>query len=70
MKHLSWLGTISSVIGSFIVAFGMMKIGYCFFVVGAMSWLIVGIRQKNIALYTLNGFFFCANVIGLYRAFL
>ena len=69
MKNLSWLGTVTSVIGSFIVAFGLMQIGFCFFVVGSVSWLIVGIVQRNIALYTLNGFFFMANVIGLYRAF-
>lgn len=69
LKITSWFGTIASVIGSFIVAFGFMKIGFCFFIFGSVSWLVVGIVKKDIALYTLNGFFMVANLIGLYRAF-
>ncbi len=69
IKYISWLGTVASVVGSFLVALGYLKIGFCFFVVGSLSWGYIGIVNRDIALYTLNGFFMLANLIGLYRAF-
>jgi hypothetical protein len=65
---LQWFGTITSVTGSFIVALGFALIGYCAFILGAVSWLVVGIKGKNRPLITLNAFFLAANLIGLYRA--
>lgn len=62
---LSWIGTLTSIIGSFLVAFGVAVVGYVFFVVGSLSWLIVAVKTKNSALGVLNGTFFCANIIGL-----
>ena len=62
---LSWIGTVTSIIGSFLVAFGVAVVGYIFFVVGSLSWLFVAVRTKNSALGVLNGTFFCANIIGL-----
>ena len=64
---IAWLGTVSSVIGAFLVAFGIMSIGYVFFAVGALSWLIVAVLRRDMALFSLNAIFFCANIIGLYR---
>ena len=69
IKIISWLGTISSILGSFIIAFGLMQIGYIAFIIGSVSWLIVGINKKELPLIVLNGTFFIANIIGLYRAF-
>ena len=65
---LQWFGTITSVAGSFILALGFLLLGYCAFVFGAVSWLIVGIKNNNRPLIVLNGFFLAANMIGLYRA--
>lgn len=62
---LSWIGTLASIIGSFLVAAKMAIIGYGFFIVGSLAWLIVAIKTKNSALGVLNGTFFCANIIGL-----
>lgn len=62
---LSWIGTLTSIIGSFLVAFGVAVVGYVFFIVGSLSWLIVAVKTKNSALGVLNGTFFCANIIGL-----
>lgn len=62
---LSWIGTLTSIIGSFLVAFGLAVMGYGFFIVGSLSWLIVAVKTKNSALGVLNGTFFCANIIGL-----
>lgn len=70
MKNLKWFGTITSVLGSFIVALGYGFVGYCAFVLGAVSWLIVGFKDNNKPLITLNAFFLAANLIGLYRALL
>lgn len=67
-NNLSWFGTLTSVIGSFTVALGFMLAGYSAFILGAVAWLIVGFISKNKPLIVLNGFFFAANLIGLYRA--
>lgn len=68
-KIISWLGTLTSIVGSFVIAFGMMKLGYCFFLVGSASWLYVAFVSRDKALGVLNGTFLIANLIGVYRAF-
>lgn len=68
LNKIEWLGTVSSIIGAFIVAFGFMLAGYSFFMIGSMSWLYVGIKQQNRPLITLNFTFFLANIIGFVRA--
>lgn len=68
IKTISWIGTIASILGSFLMAFGFMLIGYICFTLGSVSWLIVGFVNKDKALITLNGAFFTANLIGLYNA--
>ena len=68
MNKLQWFGTVSSVLGSFIVALGFTLIGYLAFLFGAITWLVVGFVSKNKPLIVLNGFFLAANMIGLYRA--
>lgn len=69
MKFLSWLGTAASIFGSFIVAFGMMQIGYVAFLLGSASWLIVGFARSDKPLIVLNLAFLSANIIGIVRAF-
>lgn len=64
---LSWIGTLASIIGSFLVAAKFALVGYAFFIVGSLAWLIVAIKTKNSALGVLNGTFFCANIIGLFN---
>ena len=65
---LAWIGTLTSILGSFTVALGFMLPGYSLFTVGAESWLTVGARRKDWSLVVLNATFFAANLIGLYRA--
>lgn len=62
---LSWVGTLTSIMGSFLVAFGLAVLGYALFIVGSLSWLVVAIKTKNKPLGVLNGTFFCTNIIGL-----
>lgn len=65
---LGWLGTVTSIVGSFLVAFQIVLVGYCFFIVGSVSWCIVAIRNKDRALLTLNAVFLIANFVGVYNA--
>lgn len=67
MNFIKWLGTLTSIIGAFLVAMAFPAVGYCFFIVGAFSWLVVGYVTKDKALITLNGVFFVANLIGVYN---
>ena len=68
MKSIKWLGTLASIAGSFVVASKIFLLGYCLFVVGSVSWLIAGIREREMPLIVLNGTFLCANILGLYNA--
>jgi hypothetical protein len=68
MNRISWFGTIASIIGAFLVAFGVLVIGYISFILGSVSWVAVGIRKRDYSLITLNGFFLTANILGIYNA--
>lgn len=67
MNLLAWVGTGSSILGSFLVAFGFLFAGYCAFLIGATAWLSVAIVRRDWSLLTLNGFFAVANIIGFWR---
>jgi uncharacterized protein with PQ loop repeat len=68
INKISWLGTIASIVGAFVVASKLFFIGYCFFMVGSVSWLIVGIVRKDKSLIVLNGTFFIANILGFFNS--
>lgn len=69
MKILSWFGTATSITGAFLMAFGIVGMGYICFCLGSISWLYVGFANRDKPLMVLNGTFFVANIIGLFRAF-
>ena len=69
MALISWIGTIASILGSFLVAFGILGVGYVCFLVGSISWLYVSWRRRDLSLGSLNGVFLAANFVGLYRVF-
>jgi hypothetical protein len=68
INKVSWLGTLSSIIGAFLVASQIIFAGYLAFIIGSLSWLIVGFIRKDKSLITLNGTFFLANILGIYNA--
>ena len=68
INKISWLGTVASIIGAFVVASKLFFIGYCFFMIGSVSWLIVGIVRKDKSLIVLNGTFFIANILGFFNS--
>lgn len=65
LKIFSWLGTINSVIGAFLVANGVFLIGYIIFASGAVLWLIVAKMLKNNAMLLLEFIFLIANINGI-----
>jgi len=65
---IGWIGTVASVIGSFVVAFQVFVLGYILFLVGCVCWLWVALKSRNVSLGVLNGFFLVANIIGLWKA--
>ena len=67
---LSWIGTICSIAGAFVVAFGELRGGYSLFLIGSLAWLTVAIERSDKPLGTLNLAFLTANLIGLTRAVL
>jgi NADH:ubiquinone oxidoreductase subunit 5 (subunit L)/multisubunit Na+/H+ antiporter MnhA subunit len=69
INKISWIGTLSSIIGAFIVASQLFFLGYCFFIIGSLSWLLVGYYRKDKSLIVLNGTFFLANILGLFNSF-
>ena len=66
---ISWIGTFTSILGSFAVATKMFQVGYVLFTVGSLSWLIVAWVRRDRALGVLNATFFIANLVGLYNFF-
>jgi len=64
---IPWTGTLASIVGSFLVAFGVASVGYVAFLIGSFSWLVVAYRRKDRALGLLNLTFLCANLIGIAR---
>lgn len=69
MNIIRWIGTLASIVGSFVVASKIFVLGYCLFMLGSVTWLYVGFRMRDSALCVLNGTFLCANLLGLYNAF-
>lgn len=67
MRLVSWIGTAASILGSFAMAFQFFLFGYCAFLVGSVSWLILGFSKRDNPLIVLNGAFLTANMIGLYN---
>ena len=65
LKIISWLGTINSIAGAFLVANEIFLIGYCIFTSGAILWLIVAKMQKNEAMFFLELVFLIANINGI-----
>jgi hypothetical protein len=68
IQIIKWLGTLTSIIGSFVVAMQIFLPGYILFLVGSVSWLVVAKITKDRALALLNFVFMCANILGLAKA--
>lgn len=67
IKYLSWLGSLTGIIGALLIATATsMIIGYIFFIISSSSWLIVSYLTNNNSLLVMNIVFTIINMIGLY----
>ncbi len=65
---IAWFGTLASMAGSLLVAWGILFWGFSCFIVGASFWLYVAWKTDNKPLFWLNMWFMGCNLIGLFRA--
>jgi hypothetical protein len=69
-QYFSWFGTVSSILGAWLLPLGFVGFAYICFTLGSGTWLVIGIADKNRPLIVLNLAFFGANCLGLYKVFL
>jgi nicotinamide riboside transporter PnuC len=67
-KNVAWLGVLSNLLGALLVAYNGRILGYSFFVIGALIFILTEYRNRNNPQVTLNGAYLFINVLGLYHA--
>jgi ABC-type Mn2+/Zn2+ transport system permease subunit len=65
LKIVEFVGVLCGIIGSFLVANGMMMIGYPVFLTSSACLLFSAFKQGNKNLMLLQFVFLCANINGL-----
>lgn len=65
---IAWIGTAASMVGSLLVAWGILLPGFLCFIVGSSLWIFTAWQEGNKPLFWLNMWFMGCNIIGLYRA--
>ena len=65
IKIFETIGTITGIIGAFLVALKFAGIGYPFFFISSFCLMVSAIKQKQKNYIALQSVFFLANVIGL-----
>lgn len=65
LKVIEFLGVLTGISGSFLVARGVLAIGFCLFLVSSICLLTSAVKQKNWNLTTLQGTFLVSNVLGV-----
>lgn len=58
-------GVACAIVGSFMVARGVLAMGFCFFFISSICLLYSAIKQKNWNLSVLQGTFLVSNVLGI-----
>lgn len=69
LESTKWVGTITSVVGAFFLAFHYMLTGYVLFTIGSGAWFGVGLYTRDKAMVALNAAFLIADFVGLYNCF-
>jgi nicotinamide riboside transporter PnuC len=65
-KLIELIGTVSGIIGAFLVALGLGAYGYPVFITSSFCLTISAYAQKNWNLLALQSVFVCANILGIY----
>lgn len=63
------IATLTSIIGSILIAtnINLNKIGFIFFLIGTIFWMVYGIKSKNKQIIIMNSVYFIINIVGLFR---
>jgi hypothetical protein len=64
-KAIEFFGVLCGISGSFLVARGVLAIGFCLFLVSSVCLLYSALKQKNWNLTALQGTFLVSNVMGV-----
>ncbi len=69
MNKLGWFGSIAGILGAAIVAsnISISGWGWVVFLISSISWLIVGFKRKDWALFYINLAFTATNTLGIIR---
>jgi hypothetical protein len=65
------MATTASIIGALLVASntGSNLLGFFFYLVGSIYWVIYGIEQSNSQIVSMNSLFVLINLLGIWRNF-
>jgi hypothetical protein len=66
-KIFEIIGTISGIMGAFLVAFKLGNYGYPFFLISSICLLISAIRFNQKNFIALQGVFLSANIVGFFN---
>jgi len=66
-KVLQIIGTGTGIAGAFLVAMGIIVLGYAVFLISAAAWCILAIGYRDRYLFALNAVYFTANIVGFTR---
>ena len=71
LSVLKWLGAIAGITGAVLIALNIggtiVGIGFMFFAVSALSWVIAGWRMGEMSLVAMHGVFLAINPVGVWR---
>jgi hypothetical protein len=65
IKSIEFFGVACGITGSFMVARGVLALGFCFFFVSSVCLFFSAMKQKNWNLSALQGTFLFSNVLGV-----
>jgi hypothetical protein len=65
LKIIEFVGVMSGIFGSFLVARGFLSFGFCLFLVSSLALLYSAVKQKNWNLTLLQSAFLVSNMLGV-----
>ena len=65
LKVIEFVGVFSGILGSFLVARGVLSVGFCLFLFSSLALLYSALKQKNWNLTLLQSAFLFSNILGV-----
>ena len=67
MKEYEYLGVMASMVAYYLIATGSLTIGFKIGIIASVALVIYCISIKSWGMFTLQLYFICANIFGLYN---